>query len=237
MSTVEFPTQEIWLGDSAELVHQLPDKVDCIITDPPYGVDFRSRSAVRPEGKGFATKIEGDKDLDAAIALFKEVITPVIERMPEGDMYVFTRWDIVGEWIQAVRDLSPLGINYKMMLIWDKGVPGMGDVEANWGCGHELILYCKKGRRPIPYRRSGIITVEKLGPKQHIHPTEKPVGLIERLMEMSTDPGDLVVDPFSGSGSTAVAAQRLGRSAIGIEKDPVHYRRSLPRLDQQVLPL
>jgi DNA modification methylase len=207
---------------------------NCVITDPPYGVDFRSRRAETPEGKRWVADIANDKELDGAIALFHEVMFPICKAMPDNsDLYVFTRWDIVGEWITAVRALP--GFQYKMMLVWDKGIPGMGDIDSNWGCGHELILYCKKGRRDIPYRRSSIIAVDKVHATQHIHPTEKPVGLLEKLIEMSTDPGDLIVDPFSGSGSTVVAAQRTGRSAIGIEENEGFVLASRIRITQDVM--
>lgn len=77
-----------------------------------------------------------------------------------------------------MRRLERHDFAYKMLLVWDKGIPGMGDIDANWGCGHDLILYCKRGRREVAYRRSGIIAVDKLGSKQHVHPTEKPGGVV-----------------------------------------------------------
>lgn len=229
-------TQEIWHGDSRDLADQLPDGINCFIEDPPYGVDFVSRRAETAAGKKFVAEIVGDVNLEQAIKLFDEVNDAILPKgAPECELYVFTRWDIVGEWIEAVRRLDRHGFAFKMLLVWDKGIPGMGDIDANWGCGHELILYCKRGRRDVHHRRSGIIHVDKLGSAQHIHPTEKPVGLIEKLIEMSTDPGDWVVDPFSGSGSTATAAMRLGRNAIGIEKDERYIVPSRRRLQQLTL--
>jgi site-specific DNA-methyltransferase (adenine-specific) len=233
-------TAELWHGDSRELAEQLPAGINCVIADPPYGVDFQSRRAVTPEGKKFVKDIAGDGDVAEALSLFDEVMWEVLPKCAEqAELYVFTRWDIVGDWIAAVRcahdAIAKNGFKFKMLLVWDKGIPGMGDLDANWGCGHELILYLKKGRRDVPFRRSGIIHVDKLGSKQHIHPTEKPVRLLEHLIEMSTDPGDLVVDPFAGSGSSIVAAQNLGRRGIGIERDADYIARARPRLEQGVL--
>lgn len=224
---------EIWHGDSRTLAADLPDGINCFVVDPPYGVDFVSRKATTPGGKKFTTAIEGDGDLAGAIQLFDEVMDAVLPKAATMcELYVFTRWDIVDEWVKTIRRLDRHQFKYKMMLLWDKGIPGLGDIDANWGCGYEVILYLKKGRRDIHHRRSGIIHVDKLGSAQHIHPTEKPVGLIEKLLEMSTDPGDWVVDPFSGSGSTATAAMRLGRNAIGIEKDERYIEDSRRRLTQ-----
>jgi adenine-specific DNA-methyltransferase len=226
--------QEIWHGDARELAHDLPSPINCVITDPPYGVNFRSRRAETGDGKKFVSDVANDGDLKGAVELFHEVMAPIVPKMADdSDLYVFTRWDIVDTWMQAVRTLP--GINYKMLLIWDKGIPGMGDIDSNWGCGHELILYCKKGRRDVAYRRSGIIAVDKVHASRHIHPTEKPVPLLEVLIEMSTGRGDLVVDPFSGSGSTSVAAQRTGRRAIGIEMEDRYVQASRARLGELVM--
>lgn len=228
-------TAEIWHGDSLELAEKLPEGINCVITDPPYGVNFWSRRATTPEGKKLVRKVDNDGDLQSALNLFDAVMDKVLPKMAEqGELYVFTRWDIVADWIKDLthEDSAVVrnGFKYKMLLVWDKGIPGMGDIDSNWGCGHELILYFKKGLREVPYRRSGIIAVDKVHTTKHIHPTEKPVPLLEKFIEMSTNPGDLVVDPFSGSGSTAVAAQRLGRNAIGIEKDEHYIAPSRARL-------
>jgi adenine-specific DNA-methyltransferase len=223
---------EIWHGDSLVLGHNLPEGINCVIADPPYGVNFWSRRAEMPEGKKFVRKVENDENLYDALTLFGAVMDVVLPKTAElAELYVFTRWDIVDKWIAFCRThLANHNFKYKMLLVYDKGIPGMGDIDSNWGCGHELILYFKKGLREVPYRRSGIIAVNRVHASQHIHPTEKPVPLLEKLIEMSTDPGDLVVDPFSGSGSTVVAAQRLGRRGIGIELDEHYIERSRERV-------
>lgn len=224
-------------GDCLELIpdHIEDSTIDCIVTDPPYGVNFWSRSAETAEGKKWVKKIENDQDVDGAIRLFHEVMRSLLPKMKDDcDIYVFTRWDIVDAWMEAVRTIDD-SIKYKMLLVWDKGSPGMGDIDSNWGCGHELILYAKRGRRDVAFRRSGILAFDRVAPSQAIHPTEKPVGLLEQLIAMSTNPGDLIVDPFSGSGSTAVAAQNLGRDSIGFEVDDDHYERSSERLSQDTL--
>lgn len=223
-------------GDSRELVGTLNEgSVQCVICDPPYGVNFESRRAETAEGKTFVKAIESDGDLTSAFKLFDSVMEPLLSRKcaREADAYIFTRWDVVNYWIDHVRDtLEPWGWYYKMLLVWDKGIPGMGDIDANWGCGHELILYLKRGRRDVAYRRSGIIAVDKLGSKEHIHPTEKPVGLMEILIEMSTKPGELVCDPFAGSGSSLVAAQGLSRRSVGFEIEEKYYDAAKERLSQ-----
>jgi adenine-specific DNA-methyltransferase len=222
----------IYNAPCEEFIPQLPDRsIDCIITDPPYGVDFVSRRAETAAGKKWVRPVENDKDLTQALEAFANVLALLESKVKEEcDVYVFTRWDIVGEWIELIRNCDWL--SYKMLLVWDKGIPGMGDIDSNWGCGHELVLYCKRGRREVAYRRSSIVAVDKVHAARLIHPTEKPVPLLEHYVEMSTKPGDVVFDPFSGSGSTSVAADRLGRIGIGTEVDAEHHRRSLDRLAQ-----
>lgn len=228
-------------GKAEELVHTLEDgSVNCVIADPPYGINFKSYMATagrrkNPHADRWAHHIENDHDLDAALALCDEVVrTLVTEKMVEhGDLYIFTAWNVLPAWHELANSWADIGVKYQMLLVWEKGYVGLGDIDGSWGCGHELILYCKKGRREVPFRRSGVIHVDRLPPGKNIHPTEKPVALIERLLEMSTDPGDLVVDPFAGSGSTLVACQRTGRRAIGFEKKARYYKDASERLTQQ----
>lgn len=222
---------DLWHGDARELVALVTEPVRCILTDPPFGVNYASRRAVTPEGKKWSAPIDGDLNVDEALDLFHEVMVPLCDKLTDpGEVYVFTRWDVVGAWIDAVKALPNL--QYKAMLVWDRGYPGQGDLDCNWGMGFELVLYCKRGRREMPYRRSGVIAVDKPHPGSQIHQNEKPVALLEKFIEMSTDLGDLVVDPFAGSASTLVAARNLGRRAIGIEKDDTFYARAKERLTQ-----
>lgn len=223
-------------GDSRLLIPEHVDRpINAIITDPPYGVDFVSNSVRRQQdSRKYARAIEDDQDPQKAINLFAEVMREILPRCaPTCEMYVFTNWNVLDLWMPRLRKVP--GFELKQMLVWSKGYPGMGDIEANWGCGHEIILYLKKGRRLMPYRRSGILHVERLATKKNVHPTEKPVQLLEMLIEMSTDVGDYIIDPFSGSGSTSVAARNLGRDSIAFDVDEEYVRVGNDRLNETVL--
>lgn len=221
-------TCEIWYGDSIELVHKINQPVHCVITDPPFGIGFVSHSAERPKAKQFVSEINGDKSLAEALSLWHQVFNPLSKLLVENaDVYVFTTWRVLDSWALAVQ---AHGLNIANVLVWDKGTPGMGDVMGNYGNSYELIIYAKKGRRHVRERRSSIISVDRVDNKSHIHPTQKPVPLLEILIRQSTNELDLVVDPFSGSGSTIVAAQNLNRNAIGIENDLQYIRPSRERL-------
>ena len=222
---------EIWHGKSEKLAANLPDGINCVITDPPYGIDFESNSVRRgASADEYNDKIANDGDVAAALENFTKVMGLIVPKLADdADVYVFTDWTVQAEWVAA---LELMGLPLSMPLIWEKGSPGMGDITYNWGCGYEVILYCKKGRRPVNHRRRAVLTIPRLPSGKNIHPTEKPVALIEELVKVSTNPGDLIVDPYSGSGSTVVAAQRTGRSAIGIEMSKKYVTKSTQRLEQ-----
>lgn len=224
-------TCEIWEGDSAGLGWNIERPINLICTDPPYGVAFQSNSAVTQTGKKFTKEIENDLDLDAAIDIFYAAMEPLVAKAADDcDMYVFCDRLMIGEWQMVVNSLE--GFTVKNVLAWDKGTPGMGDLDGNWGFSWEACLYAKKGRVKINSRRSSVISVPRTPAGENFHPTQKPVELLQVLIEQSTQPGDLVVDPFAGSGSTVVAAQKSGRDGIGIELDSDYARRAADRLNQ-----
>ncbi len=226
------------LGDARELVHTIEGSIDCIITDPPYGVAFQSGFAKTESGKKLTREIANDDDLEGALALWYEVVNGLLPKMAEHcEIYVFTGTKVYAEWRDAVDLMWPGEVSYKNTLVWDKGWPGLGDLEANWANSFELILYAKRGNRPLKSRRSSVLTFDRMATSKHIHPTEKPVELLVELLEQSTSRGDLVVDPFGGSGSTMAACQRTGRRGISFEVDPEHYERAKSRLSQQTIPL
>lgn len=220
----------ILLGDSRTLASRIKFRpIDLIIADPPYGMNFRSNMSTTNRGKALAREIANDDNILDALELFGDVMSPLIAKMqPNADAYVFTRWDMMHPWKSAMEDL---GLQVPMQLIWNKGDPGMGDLDANWGCGYEVILYGKKGRRPLPKRRGAVISIDKVPPQQMVHPTEKPVALMKLLMTMSSHEGDFVVDPFSGSGAVSVAAKDLGRDSLAMDMDEEYVTIGNKRLE------
>jgi DNA modification methylase len=227
---------QIWQGDSRQLVNLIDDSVNVILTDPPYGMDHESNFAETAQGKRFVRKLEGDGNLQDALALFHDVMLPLSARTAaDADMYVFCRWDMIQVWTDAVNSIP--GFEVKNVLIWEKVYLGMGDLEGNWPFAWEGILYAKKGRRVINERRSNVLTFPRVAQNLMIHPTEKPVELIEELLRVGSRKGEFIVDPFSGSGAITVAAHRMGRIGLGIELDEFYIERSRERLKQGVFDL
>lgn len=219
---------EIWHGKSEELSARFKDgRVDCIITDPPFGVDNQSNMAETQAGKKYARKIANDETPEIAIATFKRVMDVLLPKTrPECDMYVFTSYQVLKEWLAMTDEYLPThGFERKAVLIWRKDGPGMGDLNSPWGMGCEFILFFQKGRRDkTATRRNNVLDFPQLRPSELIHPHEKPLPLLEALITASTKKGDFLVDPFGGSASLVRAAERVQRSAVAMEYNEENYR-------------
>lgn len=228
------PFQKIWHGDSRLKLQKVPyGSVDCIITDPPFGVDNQSHMAVTAAGKEHARKIANDESPEQAIAVFLAVMNELCPRTADDcDMYVFTSYHVLERWLGVARWLEETHqFKHRGILIWDKGRPNMGNLDG-WAMGYEYILYLKKGqKKKQAKRRNGIISVPAKPPGSLIHPHEKPTQLLDMLIKFSTRPRDFIVDPFGGSGSLARAAARTGRSALCIEYDERNYEAARKALE------
>lgn len=238
MTTTTQPFQRIWHGDSIELLKKVPDgKINTVITDPPFGVNNQSNSAVTPEGKANARKIANDADLEQAFNTFEAVWNQLQPKMaPESDIYIFTSHQVLQEWLAFTRILLEGGSTFTRTAIgvWEKDGPGMGDVSSKeWGMGMEFILYYRRGRRDATdKRRNFVLHYPQIRPDKIIHPHEKPTPLLETLIRHSTSEGDFIVDPFGGSASVAMAARNLNRSALCIELDELNFKTAKKRFEE-----
>lgn len=224
--------QDVWHGDSRILCQKLkPNSVNCVITDPPFGVNNQSNSSVTADGKFNARKIANDESPEQAIQVFNEVMDVLLPKTKaDADLYVFTSHQVLKEWLTVADSLTRHGFIRSGILVWEKDGPGMGNLDA-WGASHEFCFFLKKGNRPrSDTRRSGVIHIPQVRPDKLIHPHEKPLPLIELLLKHSTSKGDLVVDPFGGSATVARACKNLGRSGLSIEYDELNFKRAYEAL-------
>ncbi len=208
-------------ADSLTVLRQMEaESVDAIITDPPYGINYHSKTNA---------SVMNDK------TPFIWWLYDACRVLKSGDsgrgcLVCFTRWDVEQVFIDAMR---LAGFIVKSEVIWDKVCHGMGDTKAQFAPTHENIIFAVKGKFSFPgHRPKDLITYQKLASSQMVHPTEKPVGLLANLITAVTKPGDLIVDPFAGSGSTLVAAHKTGRRFIGIELDDEHYEKAQRRIEE-----
>jgi DNA modification methylase len=155
--------------------------------------------------------------------------------------YVFINWKSLGVWLD---ELSRAGFRLKNVIVWDKVVHGMN--YQNYAYTHEFLIFAVKGRffpknkgtQDDGYRDLWHIQRETRQPKNDDfhHETVKPAALVRRPIEHASLPGDLVLDPFFGSGRILVVAKELGRDYLGIERDPRFYRMGVRSVEEAEAP-
>lgn len=190
------------------------ESAQLVLTDPPYGIGYESQKGVR---------IANDERpfiwwMHDAFRICK----------PGGGILCFTRWDIQEVFKVA---LESAGFVIRSQVVWDKGGNGMGDCKRQFSPRHELIWWATKGRFAFPGKRPlSVLHVPKPPSNNRKHPTEKPVELMHQLIEATTRPGDLVVDPFTGAGASGVAATLTGRRFYGVEINGKYARVARQRI-------
>ena len=209
-------------GDCFDLIPTLrPGSVKLLLTDPPYGIEYRSRFRWSSEPPRIRGDIEGARDvtrdalqaLDAALA-------------PDAHAVVFCRFREEEALRHALDGVG--GLRLRGGLVWVKPEGGMGDLARTFAPAHERMLHLARDSARMRRRLPDAFAASRAGVQRH--PTEKPLTVLEGIVRALTEPGDLVVDPFAGSGSTLIAAAAAGRAAWGCEIDPGHYRTAEARL-------
>ena len=202
-------------GDSLEILKTLPDNsIDIVLTDPPYGIDYKSN---RSEYKNSITSrgLLNDIKEDAFYLLDETCKILLNKTSQDSHLYFFCSWSVFSSFESIISKYFTI----KTPIVWDKGNKGSGDLENDWGNQTELIIYCTKGKKNINYRKGNVISVPKVHSSKLIHPTQKPTELIKEILEVSALKNDFVVDPFMGSGSTIKACDEYGVKSLGIELD------------------
>lgn len=209
------PAAIVRRGDSMDHLRRIGDGLAAaVITDPPFGINYESTT-----GKSILN------DDAPFIWWMREAFRIVRDR---GCMLCFCRWDVQDIFKMAV---SASGFRLRSQVIWDKVAYGQGDLHSTFSPQHEVIWFATKGRFRFPDGRpSSVIRVRRPDYRVRTHPTEKPLELMRQLVRAVTSPGDLVVDPFAGSGVTGEACVMERRRFIGIELDPAHARNAARRV-------
>ena len=212
---------KIYQGDCLEIVQQIESKsVDLIVTDPPYLIDFCSNYRNVKYNKIKNDKMKNNKDLISNY--FKEC-----NRILNDDtaIYCFCSWHNIDFFKQEFEKYFKL----KNIIIWQKNNTSMGDLKGSYAPKYEMVLFGHKGRRLLNgFRYPDILEAKRTGNK--LHPTEKPVDLLEVFIKQSSNEGDIVFDGFMGSASTGVACLNTNRRFIGIELDEDYFNTSEERL-------
>lgn len=197
-------------GDCLELMKEIPDKsIDLIVTDPPYGK--KADKGTNGFGSAKNRKYQGGWD----------------SKIPPKEVF--------DEMFRVAKNVVIFGGNYfahylppsNCWVFWDK----KGDIafQNPFADGELIYTSFKKPVKKIVFKQQGFITDSK---DERFHPTQKPSELVSQLIEMFSNPGDIILDPFLGSGTTAVAAVNTNRHYIGFELDEKYFDIACQRLDE-----
>lgn len=207
-------------GDCVEELEKLGDNtVDCVVTDPPYGINYVSnRRTIESE----VVKAVANDNIEDALTLWETVCEILYRKMKSNShLYCFTSWKVYPQFAEIIGRYFKI----KNCLVWVKNNHGSGDLEGNYSEQYEMIIFATKGNRKLNgNRESNVLNFDKVASLNLLHSCEKPVDLLSFLIEKSTNAGELVIDPFMGSGSTILAAKQIGRSYWGCELDEENYR-------------
>jgi site-specific DNA-methyltransferase (adenine-specific) len=208
----------LYLGDCREILPTLT--ADAIITDPPYEADaHRKDRKITGKNRGtIATAFTFDAIDDIRVSVAADMV-----RASSGWVLTFCMAEGVAPWRDA---FEAAGAKYKRAMIWIKpdAMPQFNGQGPAAGFESITAVWCGKGySRWNGGGRVGTFTHNKNTGGKHEHETQKPVPLMLELVELFSDRGQLVCDPFMGSGTTGVAAVKLGRKFIGIEIEPKYF--------------
>lgn len=225
----------IGCGDSlsSEFVKDVVDetKIRAVLTDPPYGVAYvENKKGVAELGVENAKEIKGDHlQSEEEYAQFTKVWIDAI--VPFLDEYnTFHIFNSSTMFLALREGMQASGLYFSQMLIWLKNQPVMS--RKDYLPQHELIAYGWHGKHKFERSRAKDLIVHPRPSKSKLHPTQKPIGLLRKLIPNVSSIGDYIYDGFLGSGSIAIACEHLGRGCIGIEQDPEYVEICLKRLEK-----
>ena len=201
---------KLLLGDCLELMKDIPDKsIDAVITDIPYNETNRESNGLRILDKGTA---------DSAIFDIDKLLIE-LDRICAGSIYAFcgfTQYSKIDKYFRENR-------YSRRCIVWEKTNPSPMNGQHIWLSSVECCVYGKFRNATFNEHCKGSVLNFSCG-RGKIHPTEKPIKLFEYIVSVSSNEGDLVLDPFAGGGTTAIACKNKNRNWILIEKDPEYYK-------------
>jgi modification methylase len=241
----ELKTDIVHRGDCIEVLRSLPTaSVDMVFADPPYNLQLGG-DLLRPDNS-LVDAVDDDWDKFDSFAAYDAFTRDWLKECrrvlkPEGSIWVIGSYHNVFRLGTAIQDLGFWVLND---IIWRKSNPMPNFKGTRFTNAHETLIWAARSREQKRYTfnydalkafnedtqmRSdwtfALCTGEeriKDADGKKAHPTQKPEGLLHRVLLAATRPGDVVLDPFFGTGTTGAAAKRLGRHFIGIERDPTY---------------
>jgi site-specific DNA-methyltransferase (adenine-specific) len=221
---VEIGNATLYLGDCNEIIENLSN-VDAVITDPPYGETTHS-NAKSNKGKG-----HGNSQIDFSSITAKE-LSQILSKLSK----VCNKWLIATmEWrhIAEFEKNPPNGWEFVRFGVWIKTNP-MPQISADRPAqGWEGIAYLHSDNGIKKQWNGGGRHGNYIGSlaSDRLHPTGKPLEMIEQFVDRFTNKNDIVLDPFMGSGTTGVACVKMGRKFIGVEMEQKYFDMACERIE------
>ncbi len=220
--------------DYRELVDKMAKesfKVDLILTDPPYCVSRTHQLGFSNMGRSGMNYGAWDYNFDQKSWI--RLTAPLVR--DGGAMIIFNDWKNLSYVVEALVDN---GFIIKDLIRWEKINPMPRNIDSRYVMDFEVAIWAVKGKgkwtfnRPInvPYLKPVFRTGMVPGGKKRIHPTQKHVEVMKNLIEIHSNEGDIVFDPFAGSGTTGLACIYTNRKFIGAEIDKNYYDKAKERL-------
>jgi site-specific DNA-methyltransferase (adenine-specific) len=187
------------------------DLAKLVVTDPPYGVDYQGGVFSKRD------KLAGDQTAD----LYGPILKLAYE-FSDAKAAVYL-WHSDGKAVDVFAALDSAKYVRRITIIWNKNIAQFGALSAQYKQKHEPCHYLfKKGESPRwfgPTNETTVWDIDRNQTNEH-HPTEKPIGIMARPIQNSSEPTDIILDFFLGSGTTLIAAEQLGRKCYGMEISP-----------------
>lgn len=215
----------------------IPDKsVDLIVTDPPYFLSMGhagSNTNLRNLGSEMLNSNRAFNDLAICTPFYKQLFAEYRRVLKDdGSFYFFTDWRGYAYYFPLLNAELPV----RNMIVWDKkSGPG-----SFYSFAHELIIFgtykgkTKSGVGTNIWRMAAFNSGARSTNGEKVHPTQKPVEILMKMIEDSSEPADVVLDTFMGSGTTAVACVKTGRNFIGFELDDRYHAIAMRRIADAV---
>jgi site-specific DNA-methyltransferase (adenine-specific) len=221
-------TDEEFVG---KVMKNIKGPVRMILTDPPYGVAYvEGKKDFAKLGKESVKVIMNDhlqteEEYSLFTADWMNAIKPHLDKYNAA--YIFNS-DLM---FRALRNgIDEAGFYYSQMLIWVKNTVVVG--RKDYLPMHEVVAYCWYGRHKMNRPKSKSIIFHPKPASSKLHPTMKPVGLLRKIIPNNTKTGEIVYDPFGGSGSTLIASEHMGRRCVMVEMDPGYCATIIARWEQ-----
>ncbi|ALJ13209.1 site-specific DNA-methyltransferase [Sphingopyxis macrogoltabida] len=254
---VDLPLDSILQGDCVEMMRSLPAaSVDMIFADPPYNLQLGG-DLLRPDGSQ-VDAVDDDWDKFDSLATYDRFTHSWLKEAkrilkPGGSIWVIGSYHNIFRVGTALQDQGYWILND---IVWRKANPMPNFKGTRFTNAHETLIWASMGEKArytfnyramktlndeLQMRSDWLIPIcggpERLKKGGHkVHPTQKPEALLYRILLACSNPGDVVLDPFFGTGTTGAVAKRLGRHFIGIEREDDYIEAALERIEM-ALPL